>query len=97
MRKAGKKTDKIPHEAGLLQGERRMIFEENRNIHGFRINEIRESKELRGRTVLMEHVKTGARLFWVDNGAENMVFSVTFRTLPEDDTGVFHILEHSVL
>ena len=74
-----------------------MIFEENRNIHGFRINEIRESKELRGRTVLMEHVKTGARLFWVDNGAENMVFSVTFRTLPEDDTGVFHILEHSVL
>ena len=26
-----------------------------------------------------------------------MVFSITFRTLPEDSTGVFHILEHSVL
>ena len=74
-----------------------MTFEKDRNAFGFCVKEIRESSELRGRTVLMEHVKTGARLFWVDNGAENMVFSVTFRTMPEDDTGVFHILEHSVL
>ena len=74
-----------------------MTFETNQQVFGFLIREIRESAELRGRTVLMEHVGTGARLFWVDNGAENMVFSVTFRTLPQDDTGVFHILEHSVL
>ena len=74
-----------------------MTFETDQHIFGFQVKEIRESGELRGKTVLMEHVKTGARLFWVDNGAENMVFSVTFRTLPEDDTGVFHILEHSVL
>ena len=26
-----------------------------------------------------------------------MVFSIAFRTMPEDNTGVFHILEHSVL
>ncbi len=45
----------------------------------------------------MEHVKTGARLFWLDNGAENKVFSIAFKTIPEDSTGVFHILEHSVL
>ena len=45
----------------------------------------------------MEHVRTGARLFWLDNSVENMVFSITFRTLPVDSTGVFHILEHSVL
>ena len=74
-----------------------MTFEKEQNAFGFCIKEIRESSELRGKTVQMEHMKTGARLFWVDNGAENMVFSVTFRTLPEDDTGVFHILEHSVL
>ena len=74
-----------------------MTFEKDQTAFGFCIKEIRESSELRGRTVLMEHGKTGARLFWVDNGAENMVFSVTFRTPPEDDTGVFHILEHSVL
>ena len=74
-----------------------MTFEMNQVYSGFCVKEIRESSELRGRTVLMEHEKTGARLLWVDNGAENMVFSVTFRTMPEDDTGVFHILEHSVL
>ena len=74
-----------------------MTFEVNQHVSGFLVREIRESGELHGRTMLMEHEKTGARLFWVDNGAENMVFSVTFRTPPEDDTGVFHILEHSVL
>ena len=74
-----------------------MTFEKGGKINGFTVKEIRESSELRGRTVLLEHDRTGAGLFWVDNGAENMVFSVTFRTLPEDSTGVFHILEHSVL
>ena len=74
-----------------------MTFETGRRISGFCVKEIRQSEELNGRTVLMEHEKTGARLLWVDNNAENMVFSVTFRTLPEDSTGVFHILEHSVL
>ena len=74
-----------------------MTFEKNRKLNGFTVKEIRESEELHGRTVLLEHERTGAKIFWVDNGAENMVFSVTFRTLPEDNTGVFHILEHSVL
>ena len=74
-----------------------MTFNKNMAINGFSVKEIRESAELRGKTVLLEHDRTGAQIFWVDNSAENMVFSITFRTLPEDNTGVFHILEHSVL
>ncbi len=74
-----------------------MIFEQGRKLSGFTVKEIRDSAELHGRTVLLEHDKTGAGLFWLDNQAENMVFSIAFRTLPEDNTGVFHILEHSVL
>ncbi len=74
-----------------------MIIQENQRIYGFDVTEIKECRELHGRTVRMVHRKTGAQLFWVDNGAENMVFSIAFRTLPEDSTGVFHILEHSVL
>lgn len=74
-----------------------MVFGKETLTDGFRLIREQESAELRGRAVTLEHVKTGARLFWLDNGAENMVFSVTFRTLPEDSTGVFHILEHSVL
>lgn len=74
-----------------------MVFGHGQKLSGFTVKEIRESGELHARTVLLEHDRTGARVFWVDNGAENMVFSITFRTPPEDSTGVFHILEHTVL
>ena len=74
-----------------------MELQLHQNLHGFEITGIRENQEISGRAVNMVHRKTGAELFWVDNGAENMVFSIAFRTLPEDSTGVFHILEHSVL
>lgn len=45
----------------------------------------------------MEHEKTGARLVWLERAEENKTFGIAFPTLPSDDTGVFHILEHSVL
>ena len=66
-------------------------------LHGFKVVRVRESEELKGTFYEMEHLKTGARLAWLDNGCENKLFSATFKTLPWDDTGVFHILEHSVL
>ncbi len=66
-------------------------------IGGFRVERIRESKELGGRLVEMRHEVCGAQLLWMDNGESNKLFSVYFKTLPEDHTGVFHILEHSVL
>ena len=74
-----------------------MNYHVNQTVHGFRVHKAEQSRDPEGNAVLMEHVRTGARLFWLDNGAENMVFSIAFRTLPEDSTGVFHILEHSVL
>ena len=66
-------------------------------LGGFVVERIRESKELGGRLVEMRHTGCGAELLWMDNGDSNKLFSVGFKTLPEDHTGVFHILEHSVL
>lgn len=66
-------------------------------MHGFRIASVQCDDELYGRAIRMVHERTGADLFWLDNSSENMVFSIAFRTLPNDSTGVFHILEHSVL
>ena len=43
------------------------------------------------------HKKTGAEVLSLINDDENKVFGVTFKTPPEDSTGVAHILEHSVL
>lgn len=66
-------------------------------LGGFIVERIRESEELGGKLVEMRHCGCGAELIWVDNGDSNKLFSVGFKTLPEDHTGVFHILEHSVL
>lgn len=66
-------------------------------LYGFTVNRIRQIDELNSTLVEMVHNKTGAELCWLDNGEQNKLFSVAFKTLPEDSTGVFHILEHSVL
>ena len=45
----------------------------------------------------MEYEKNGADLIWLDREDDNQTFAIAFKTIPQDDTGVFHILEHSVL
>lgn len=41
--------------------------------------------------------KTGAELMYIKCGDNNKVFCAAFRTPPENNTGVFHVLEHCVL
>ncbi|GHA37671.1 peptidase M16 [Devosia pacifica] len=43
------------------------------------------------------HKKTGAEVVSLVNDDENKVFGITFKTPPDDSTGIAHILEHSVL
>ncbi len=65
--------------------------------HGF--TKIRETEiaEMATTAVVYRHDKTGARVLSMINDDENKVFGISFRTPPEDSTGVAHILEHSVL
>lgn len=74
-----------------------MNIAEKIKMFGFTVNRIRKNDEINGTLYEMSHDKTGAELCWLDNGEQNKLFSVAFKTLPEDSTGVFHILEHSVL
>ncbi len=46
---------------------------------------------------LLRHKKSGARLVLLSNEDDNKVFYIGFRTPPEDETGVPHIIEHTVL
>ncbi|WP_340022516.1 insulinase family protein [Paenibacillus sp. FSL K6-1096] len=64
---------------------------------GFQVLHQQYIGEIESSVYTMEHQQSGARLLYVQNQDDNKVFSVTFRTPPEDSTGVFHILEHSVL
>lgn len=74
-----------------------MDIEKIAGTYGFSVDRIRENAFLGGSLVEMTHKKTGAQLCWLDNKEENKLFSVAFKTTPENSTGVFHILEHSVL
>ncbi|QRG86719.1 insulinase family protein [Bulleidia sp. zg-1006] len=69
----------------------------NEKYYGFTLNQIREVPDLKGRLYEFTHDKTDAKLNWIQTSDSNKTFSITFKTLPFDDTGVFHILEHSVL
>ena len=66
-------------------------------LHGFTVTRMRKLRELQGTLWELEHDKTGAELIWLERADENKAFAIAFKTLPEDSTGVFHILEHSVL
>ncbi len=74
-----------------------MNLELNKTYYGFKLIEEREINEINSVQRLFEHEKTGARLCNLQNDDDNKVFSIAFRTPPENSTGVPHILEHSVL
>lgn len=65
--------------------------------HGFERIREQEIPEIKTRAELYRHGRTGAELLSLINEDENKVFGITFRTPPEDSTGVAHILEHAVL
>lgn len=53
--------------------------------------------DLKSEGYYLRHKKSGARILLIKNDDDNKVFSIGFRTPPEDSTGLPHILEHSVL
>ena len=67
------------------------------HLHGFVLSRKERLAARAADAYLLRHEKTGAELLYLDRAAENKTFAICFKTLPEDDTGVFHILEHSVL
>lgn len=64
---------------------------------GFSLLEESFVKEISSQAKIFSHTKSGARLLLLINDDDNKVFCSSFKTPPEDDTGVAHIMEHSVL
>lgn len=65
--------------------------------HGFAVTRVTPLRNLRAVAYELEHQATGAKVLHLHSGDAENLFSVAFRTPPPDDTGVPHILEHSVL
>ena len=66
-------------------------------VFGFTVTSKKALAELDADAYVLHHRASGARLLYLACEDENKAFSIAFKTPPTDDTGVFHILEHSVL
>ena len=71
-----------------------MIIYEN---YGFKHIRTTPLAEINATLYELSHIKTGAGLIYLDRDDDNKTFAIGFATPPENDTGVFHIIEHSVL
>ena len=67
------------------------------NQDAYELLEEREIKDLDSVGYVLRHKKTGAKVCLLENSDDNKVFSISFRTPPENSTGVPHIVEHTVL
>ena len=63
----------------------------------YKIIEEKELKDIKSKATYLVHEKTNAKVLLIQNDDENKAFTIGFRTPPKDDTGVPHIIEHSVL
>ncbi len=73
------------------------MLELDQIYNGFRLIRMQEIKEIQSVARIFRYERTKTEVIILSNSDDNNVFMITFKTLPEDDTGVSHILEHSVL
>ena len=67
------------------------------SIEGFEILSRRALPEYRADGLLLRHAGTGCEVVHLASADQENLFAFCFATPPRDDTGVAHIIEHSVL
>ena len=77
-----------PRNPGLKEGD---------SIGGYHIRRVCSLEQISSIFYELEHEKTKARHVHISTDDTDNTFSVAFKTVPEDSTGVAHILEHTVL
>ncbi|MCI6163688.1 MAG: insulinase family protein [Lachnospira sp.] len=69
----------------------------NKQFNNYEVIDVCKLTDINSVGLLLKHKKSGARVAVVSNDDENKVFSIGFKTPPDNDTGLQHILEHSTL
>ncbi|MFP4445574.1 MAG: insulinase family protein, partial [Desulfosudaceae bacterium] len=64
---------------------------------GYRLEKVFPFPEIEARVQEFRHIQTGARHLHVETSDRENCFAVAFKTIPQDSTGVAHILEHTIL
>lgn len=73
------------------------MIKKNKIIYGFKVKRIVKLESLCSILFEFEHIRTGAKYIHLKNNDNENTFCITFKTIPQDSTGVAHILEHTVL
>jgi len=74
-----------------------MTFKAGKSYQGFVLKRQKRIEEINSTGRVFYHAQSGAKLLYLTNDDDNMVFSISLRTPPGDSTGIPHIIEHSVL
>ena len=69
----------------------------NKDYGAYELVNIEKLNDLNSVGLLLKHKKSGARVAIISNDDDNKVFSIGFKTPPDNDTGIQHIIEHSTL
>lgn len=65
--------------------------------NNYKVIKTQDLTDINSKGTLLVHEKSQAKVLLIQNDDENKMFCIGFRTPPYDDTGLPHILEHSVL
>ncbi|XP_043279555.1 presequence protease, mitochondrial [Venturia canescens] len=84
-------------EAPLSESSSKLEYRAGDVIHGFKVDQVCRIDEMHLDAVSLTHSSTGARYLHLSRDDSNNVFSINFRTIPRDSTGLPHVLEHTVL
>ncbi len=66
-------------------------------VSSFILQDITDCPDYNGKGYLFKHEKTGFEVFFFSTPDKESFFTYTIFTPPEDNSGVFHILEHTLL
>ncbi|BBO91141.1 insulinase family protein [Desulfosarcina ovata] len=81
-------TEQDTNNPGLAAGSR---------VGGYTVNTVTYLKDIHAWLYQLAHDTSGTRHIHISNADRENTFGVAFKTVPEDSTGVAHILEHTVL
>lgn len=80
-----------------MNQEKSSQLERLKKLSAYQVTDHRNIEEMQSEGIVLEHKKTKAKIFLLSNEDDNKVFCIGFRTPPDDNTGLPHILEHTVL
>ena len=67
------------------------------SVESFLIERQEKIEDIASDIIVYIHKKTNAKVLHIANADDNKLFSIAFNTPTKDNSGVFHIIEHSVL